>query len=143
MLPVLQPSHQLVIIPMGMRRPQWRGHGLGRRPRTQRSTTDPDCRDQAELARRAISSAVEHLPYKEIVTGSIPVSPISHSKAFQPFSAHQSVGLMWILLRLRALKPPCGAEGCAGRSEAYLAGWFCAITWFRTFSLMRARSRST
>ena len=24
----------------------------------------------------AISSAVEHLPYKEIVTGSIPVSPI-------------------------------------------------------------------
>ena len=25
----------------------------------------------------AISSAVEHLPYKEIVTGSIPVSPIS------------------------------------------------------------------
>ena len=25
---------------------------------------------------RAISSAVEHLPYKEIVTGSIPVSPI-------------------------------------------------------------------
>ena len=27
----------------------------------------------------AISSAVEHLPYKEIVTGSIPVSPISKS----------------------------------------------------------------
>ena len=25
---------------------------------------------------RAISSAVEHLPYKQIVTGSIPVSPI-------------------------------------------------------------------
>ena len=29
------------------------------------------------LPHRAISSAVEHLPYKEIVTGSIPVSPIS------------------------------------------------------------------
>ena len=29
----------------------------------------------------AISSAVEHLPYKEIVTGSIPVSPISKSSA--------------------------------------------------------------
>ena len=28
------------------------------------------------LLDRAISSAVEHLPYKEIVTGSIPVSPI-------------------------------------------------------------------
>ena len=29
----------------------------------------------------AISSAVEHLPYKEIVTGSIPVSPISKRSA--------------------------------------------------------------
>ena len=29
----------------------------------------------------AISSAVEHLPYKEIVTGSIPVSPILSSPA--------------------------------------------------------------
>ena len=37
---------------------------------------DPGCRLQAELPGRAISSAVEHLPYKEIVTGSIPVSPI-------------------------------------------------------------------
>ena len=31
----------------------------------------------------AISSAVEHLPYKEIVTGSIPVSPISKSSDAQ------------------------------------------------------------
>ena len=30
---------------------------------------------------RAISSAVEHLPYKEIVTGSIPVWPISVHQA--------------------------------------------------------------
>ena len=30
----------------------------------------------------AISSAVEHLPYKEIVTGSIPVSPISLMACF-------------------------------------------------------------
>ena len=43
----------------------------------------PACRDQAESARGAISSAVEHLPYKEIVTGSIPVSPICHDQASQ------------------------------------------------------------
>ena len=35
----------------------------------------PDALGQ-NLPHRAISSAVEHLPYKEIVTGSIPVSPI-------------------------------------------------------------------
>ena len=34
----------------------------------------------------AISSAVEHLPYKEIVTGSIPVSPISKNKFLTGFS---------------------------------------------------------
>ena len=76
------------------RGPQWRGHGLGRRPRTQHSTTDPACRDQAELARRAISSAVEHLPYKEIVTGSIPVSPTRHGKAFQPTTTCHSAGFL-------------------------------------------------
>ena len=31
---------------------------------------------------RAISSAVEHLPYKEIVTGSIPVSPILQARSY-------------------------------------------------------------
>ena len=33
------------------------------------------------MKERAISSAVEHLPYKEIVTGSIPVSPISRGRS--------------------------------------------------------------
>ena len=62
----------------------------------ERETQDPDAlivaatrcqvfgavvRPQADALRQnlhdgAISSAVEHLPYKEIVTGSIPVSPI-------------------------------------------------------------------
>ena len=38
--------------------------------------SQPDALGQ-NLPNWAISSAVEHLPYKEIVTGSIPVSPIS------------------------------------------------------------------
>ena len=44
----------------------------------------------------AISSAVEHLPYKEIVTGSIPVSPISKSspvKGSWAFCAAQVFGI--------------------------------------------------
>ena len=40
----------------------------------------PDALGQ-NLPGGAISSAVEHLPYKEIVTGSIPVSPISKCSA--------------------------------------------------------------
>lgn len=43
------------------------------------------CRVQAESAGRAISSAVEHLPYKQIVTGSIPVSPIFKTQISQTF----------------------------------------------------------
>ena len=40
----------------------------------------PDALGQ-NLPSGAISSAVEHLPYKEIVTGSIPVSPISRGRS--------------------------------------------------------------
>ena len=42
----------------------------------------------------AISSAVEHLPYKEIVTGSIPVSPISkiQSCTGMPRGSHVHIG---------------------------------------------------
>ena len=45
----------------------------------------------------AISSAVEHLPYKEIVTGSIPVSPISPPKPFQckGFSGPKGSLFLW------------------------------------------------
>ena len=39
---------------------------------------------QARWELRAISSAVEHLPYKEIVTGSIPVSPTFLMVLFRP-----------------------------------------------------------
>ena len=53
---------------------------------------DPACRDQAELKGRAISSAVEHLPYKEIVEGSIPSSPISHLKHLESDLALLPVG---------------------------------------------------
>ena len=54
----------------------WRGRGDGPKPRGRAGQFSSGCRVEAESAYRAISSAVEHLPYKEIVTGSIPVSPI-------------------------------------------------------------------
>ena len=44
-----------------------------------RSGHDRACHGKPEVSaplKKVISSAVEHLPYKEIVTGSIPVSPI-------------------------------------------------------------------
>ena len=40
------------------------------------------CLLKAELSDRAISSAVERLPYKQDVTGSIPVSPIPRISSF-------------------------------------------------------------
>jgi hypothetical protein len=46
----------------------------------------------------AISSAVEHLPYKEIVTGSIPVSPISKRSA--------ALGFVGFLLQLANARSP-------------------------------------
>ena len=41
----------------------------------------------------AISSAVEHLPYKEIVTGSIPVSPIPPNLSSPLASLHDAGGM--------------------------------------------------
>ena len=55
----------------------WRGRGDGPKPKVTVLQSSSGCRVEAESAHRAISSAVEHLPYKEIVTGSIPVSPTS------------------------------------------------------------------
>ena len=52
------------------------------------------------LPHRAISSAVEHLPYKEIVTGSIPVSPIS-----KPCAALGFVGFLLQLANARSPVP--------------------------------------
>ena len=49
----------------------------------------------------AISSAVEHLPYKEIVTGSIPVSPISKSESCTGF-------LAFCTCRTHQRQPACG-----------------------------------
>ena len=61
--------------------------------------TERDGFDQPDALRqnplhRAISSAVEHLPYKEIVTGSIPVSPISRCNASQRILTRHSAGFM-------------------------------------------------
>ena len=60
------------------------------------------------LPHRAISSAVEHLPYKEIVTGSIPVSPISKNQVSRLVLSNQA-GLQrnpsgWWLLRPQPLR---------------------------------------
>ena len=54
------------------------------------------------LLGRAISSAVEHLPYKEIVTGSIPVSPISKSSAALGFLEISSSARQRLLVRALA-----------------------------------------
>lgn len=53
------------------------------------------------MKERAISSAVEHLPYKEIVTGSIPVSPISRDRwqAARVLQALAIAVVAWPLLR--------------------------------------------
>ena len=74
----------------------------------------------------AISSAVEHLPYKEIVTGSIPVSPISKNQVPHLVLSNQ-VGLQrnpsgWWLLRSaaatgRRLGPLEGAYPVEDRSR--------------------------
>ncbi len=45
---------------------------------------------------RAISSAVEHLPYKEIVTGSIPVSP-TLQKPSSLLVSERSQGLFFVV----------------------------------------------
>ena len=50
----------------------------------------------------AISSAVEHLPYKEIVTGSIPVSPISKSSAALGFLEISASARQRLLVRALA-----------------------------------------
>ena len=65
---------------------EWLGRGDGPAPRIRTGQVGSGCRVEAESAHRAISSAVEHLPYKEIVTGSIPVSPIQ----FIGLSVHRS-----------------------------------------------------
>ena len=71
-----------------------RGHADGPTPRVTVRQSGSECRAEAESAPRAISSAVEHLPYKEIVTGSIPVSPISHSKASRPNLTRLQAGFL-------------------------------------------------
>ena len=48
------------------------------------------------LPRGAISSAVEHLPYKEIFTGAIPASPISKSKPQQGVSANAEALFLFV-----------------------------------------------
>ena len=78
------------------------------------------------LPHRAISSAVEHLPYKEIVTGSIPVSPISKNQVSHLVLSNQA-GLQrnpsgWWLLRSaaatgRRLGPLEGAYPVEDRSR--------------------------
>ena len=51
----------------------------------------------------AISSAVEHLPYKEIVTGSIPVSPISKTSAALRFAGTAASDFSVDRVRCRSL----------------------------------------
>ena len=53
---------------------------------------------------RAISSAVEHLPYKEIVAGSIPASPTPRSTAVTAFWANAKTGFVVLPIVFRAKK---------------------------------------